>query len=217
MQRMRIFLLLTATLLACPALAQSKIKGTGNAREAFYRCKDAKGALLYADSLPASCLGHDIEVLSERGSTLRVIEGDQSRGTRLEREATEQHAVKLREEREQWDKMLIDTYLSVADIERLRDQRLEMLAAQFKITQQSIENLRERQNRLESQIARFRPYSDRPNALPLPDHLAEEMVNTAKGRQVYQEMLSNNNSEQIAVKAGFDAEIKRFKELKGIK
>lgn len=214
MQRTRIFLLLTATLLACPALAQSK---GGAAREAFYRCKDAKGAVLYADSMPSGCLGHDIEVLSERGSTLRIIEGDVSRSARLEREATEQRAVKLREEREQWDKMLIDTYLSVADIERLRDQRLEMLASQFKVTQQSIENLRERQNRLESQIARFRPYSDRPNALPLPDHLAEEMVNTAKGRQVYQEMLSNNNSEQIAVKAAFDAEIKRFKELKGIK
>jgi hypothetical protein len=213
MHRMRIFLLITATLLACPTLAQSKEKS----REAFYRCKDAKGSLLYADSLPAGCLGHDIEVLSERGSTLRIIEGDQSRGARMEREANEQRAVKLREEGQQWDKMLIDTYLNVADIERLRDQRLEMLAAQFKVTQQSIENLRERQNRLESQIARFRPYSDRPNALPLPDHLAEEMVNTAKGRQVYQEMLTNNNSEQIAVKAAFDAEIKRFKELKGIK
>jgi len=212
MHRMRILLLLTPMLLSCLAMAEGQ-----NAREAFYRCKDAKGALLYADSLPPGCLGNDIEVLSERGSTLRIIEGNQSRGARLEREENEQRAVKQREARQQWDKMLIDTYLSVADIERLRDQRLEMLAAQFKVTQQSIENLRERQSRLERQIARFRPYSDRPNALPLPDHLAEEMVNTAKGRQVYQEMLSNNNTEQVAVKTAFDAEIKRFKELKGLK
>jgi hypothetical protein len=186
-------------------------------REAFYRCKDAKGAVFYADSLPPGCVGFDVEVLSERGSTLRIIEGRQSRGARLARETNEQHDSKQREEGAQWDKMLIDTYLSVADIERLRDQRLEMLAAQFKVTQQSIKNLSERQSRLEIQVARFRPYNDRPNALPLPDHLAEEMVNTAKGRQVYQEMLSNNSSEQVAVKAAFDAEIKRFKELKGIK
>lgn len=212
MHRMRISLLLTPMLLSCLAMAEGQ-----TAREAFYRCRDAKGLVLYADSLPAGCMGYDIEVLSERGSTLRIIEGDQSRGARIEREANEQRAIKQREVKQQWDKMLIDTYLSVADIERLRDQRLEMLAAQFKITQQSIENLRERQGRLEGQIARFRPYSDRPNALPLPDHLAEEMVNTAKGRQVYQEMLTNNNTEQVAVKAGFDAEIRRFKELKGIK
>jgi hypothetical protein len=212
MHCLRSLLLLAPMLLSCLALAE-----TNGAREAFYRCKDAKGAVLYGDSLPAGCLGNDIEVLSERGSTLRIIEGDRSRGARLEREATEQRAVKQREAKQQWDKMLIDTYLSVADIERLRDQRLEMLAAQFKMTQQSIESLRERQSRLEAQIARFRPYSDRPNAFPLPDHLAEEMVNTAKGRQVYQEMLVNNNREQIAVKASFDAEIKRFKELKGLK
>jgi hypothetical protein len=213
MHRMRIPLLLTPMLLSCLAMAE----GTSPAREAFYRCRDAKGAILYADSLPPGCLGFDIEVLSERGSTLRIIEGMQSQTVRLEREATEQRALKQREVRLQWDKMLIDTYLSVADIERLRDQRLEMLESQFKITQQNIGNLRERQSRLEGQIARFKPYSDRPNALPLPDHLAEEMVNNAKGRQVYQQMLSNNNSEQIAVKAAFDAEITRFKELKGIK
>ena len=212
MHRMRLLLLLTPMLLSCLATAEPR-----NAREAFYRCKDAKGAVLYADSLPPGCLGNDIEVLSERGSTLRIIEGDRSRSARQEREAIELRAIKQREERQQWDKMLIDTYLSVADIERLRDQRLEMLAAQFKVTQQSIENLRERQSRLEGQVARFRPYSDRPNALPLPDHLAEEMVNTAKGRQVYREMLSNNNNEQVVVKTAFDAEIKRFKELKGIK
>jgi len=212
MNRMRILLLLTPMLLSCLANAE----GNSPTREAFYRCKDAKGSVLYGDSLPQGCLGVDIEVLSERGSILRIIEGEHSRSARLEREAGEHRTLKQREARQQWDKMLIDTYLSVADIERLRDQRLEMLEAQFKVTQQSIVSLRERQGRLEGQIARFRPYSDRPSALPLPDHLAEEMVNTAKGRQVYQEMLSNNNTEQVAVKAAFDAEIKRFKELKGI-
>jgi hypothetical protein len=213
MNRMRILLFLAPMLLSLAATAESNSPG----REAFYRCKDARGAVQYGDSVPPGCLGMDVEVLSERGSTLRVIEGEHSRTVRLEREATEQRVLKQREANQQWDKMLIDTYLSVADIERLRDQRLEMLESQFKITQQSIANLRERQGRLEGQIARFKPYNDHPNALPVPDHLAEEMVNTAKGRMVYQEMLSNNNTEQVAVKAAFDAEIKRFKELKGIK
>ena len=210
---MRIPLLLTAMLLSCPALSEGNSPG----REAFYRCKDAKGVVLYGDSVPAGCLGRDVEVLSERGSTLRIIEGDQSRSARIEREATENRARLQREADQQWDKMLIDTYLSVADIERLRDQRIDMLESQFKVTQQSINNLQERQSRLEGQIARFRPYNDRANAPPLPDHLAEEMVNTAKGRQVYQEMLANNTNEQVEVKRSFDAEIKRFKELKGIK
>src|SRR5690606_28603010 len=117
----------------------------------------------------------------------------------------------------QRDRMLLETYLSVADIERLRDQRLDLLVAQYKVTEQNIENLRERQRRLESQIARFKPYSDKANAPPLPDHLAEEMVNTVNSLRTYQEMLTNNKREQADLIASFEEDIKRFKELKGIK
>ena len=92
--------------------------------------------------------------------------------------------------------MLIETYLTVEDIERLRDQRLEQLDAQYRVTEQNISNLRERQTRLEAQIARFKPYSDKPNAPPLPEHLAEEMVNTVNGLRVYEESLAKNRKEQ---------------------
>jgi hypothetical protein len=112
---------------------------------------------------------------------------------------------------------LSETYLSVEDIERLRDQRIEMLVAQFRVTEQTLANMRERQARLETQVARFKPYSDKPGAPPLPDHLAEEMVNTVKGVRVYQESLEKNRAEQADVKSTFGADIKRFKELKGVR
>ena len=62
----------------------------------------------------------------------------------MTREAAEAKARKEREQKLQRDRMLIETYLSVADIERLRDQRLELLAAQYRVTEQNINNLRER-------------------------------------------------------------------------
>jgi len=187
------------------------------ARESFYRCRDATGQIHYADSMPAPCLGLDTEVLDERGMVLRVIEGEATREARLKREAAEAEQRKEQEQRAQRDRMLLETYLSVADIERLRDQRLDLLVAQYKVTEQNIENLRERQRRLESQIARFKPYSDKANAPPLPDHLAEEMVNTVNSLRTYQEMLTNNKREQADLIASFEEDIKRFKELKGIK
>jgi hypothetical protein len=113
--------------------------------------------------------------------------------------------------------MLLETYLGVEDIERLRDQRLDMLVAQNRATEQTIANLRERQSRLETQIARFKPYNEKPNALPLPDHLAEEMVNTVNSMKVYQESMAKNLAEQAQLKSSFSADIKRFKELKGIR
>ena len=60
------------------------------------------------------------------------------------------------------------------------------------MTEQNIANLRDRQNRLQAQVARFKPYSDKPNAPPLPENLAAEMVNTVNGLRVYQESLNAN-------------------------
>jgi hypothetical protein len=189
----------------------------GSSTEAYYRCKDAKGQSLYGDSMPVGCQGRDTEVLNPHGSVLRVIEGDQARTARIMREVVENKERQARKEREQHDRMLLETYLSVEDIERLRDQRVELLAAQNRVTEQTIANMRERQSRLEQRVARFKPYSDKPDAPPLPDHLAEEMVNTVNSLRVYQESLEKNRAEQADVKSSFSADINRFKELKGVR
>jgi hypothetical protein len=188
-----------------------------HSREAFFRCKDRNGQTHYGDSVPPECAGLDTEVLNDRGMVLRVIEGEKSRASRLGREAVEAKERKEREQRALRDRTLIETYLTVEDIERLRDQRLELLVAQYRVTEQNLASLRERQTRLDSQVARFRPYSDNPNAPPLPENLAAEIVNTVNGLRVYQESMNANSKEQAQLREQFAADIKRFKELKGIK
>jgi hypothetical protein len=186
-------------------------------REAFFRCKDSKGQTHYGDSLPPECAGLDTEVLNEHGMQVRLIEGEATRLKRLEREAAEAKIRKARLESQLRDRTLIETYLTVEDIERLRNQRLEQLNAQYRLTEQNIANLRERQTRLEAQIARFKPYSDQPNAPPLPEHLGAEMVNTVKSLRVYEQSLVANRKEQVALNESFDSDVKRFKELKGLR
>jgi len=219
MRRHGILTIIVTAVLACTAAqaAQNTQRSANSSKEAFYRCKDGKGQTHYGDSVPPECAGFDTEVLNEHGMTLRVIEGDTTRAARLEREAAEAKVRKERDQRLQRDRNLIETYLTVEDIERLRDQRLDLLVSQYRVTEQNISNLRERQSRLEGQIARFKPYSDKPNAPPLPDHLAEEMVNTVKSMNVYRESLTSNRREQADIKTAFDADIKRFKELKGLR
>ena len=204
-------IVLVAAVYAVAAAAQTRT------REAFFRCKDRNGQTHYGDSMPPECAGLDTEVLNARGMTLRVIEGDKTRAARLEREAVEAKARKEREQRQLRDHTLIETYLTVEDIERLRDQRLDMLVAQSRVTEQNINNLRERQTRLEATLGRFKPYSDKPNAPPLPENVAAEMVNTVNGLRVYQESLDANRKEQQHLRETFEADIKRFKELKGIR
>ena len=205
-------IVLVATAHACAAAAQSR-----SSREAVFRCKDRNGQTQYGDSVPPQCAGLDTEVLNENGMQLRLIEGEATRLKRLEREAVEAKLRKEKEQRALRDRTLIETYLTVEDIERLRSQRLEQLNAMYRVTEQNLNNLRDRQSRLESQVARFKPYSDKPNAPPLPDHLASEMVNTVKGLRVYQESLAANRKEQKELNEQFDSDVKRFKELKGLR
>ena len=190
---------------------------TSRTREAFYRCKDRNGQTHYGDSVPPECAGLDTEVLNDKGMQLRLIEGEKTRAARLEREAVEGKACKERERRELRDRTLIETYLTVEDIERLRDQRIDQLNAQVRVTEQNIGSLRERQTRLQAQIARFKPYNDAPNALPLPEPLGAELVSTVNGLRVYEDSLNANRKEQAAIREAFALDIKRFKELKGIR
>ncbi len=203
---------LVAMAYATAAAAQNRAS-----REAFFRCKDRNGQTHYGDSVPPQCAGMDTEVLNDHGMQVRLIEGEATRQKRLEREAAEAKVRKEKDQRALRDRTLIETYLTVEDIERLRGQRLDMLNAQYRITEQNLANLRDRQTRLEGQIARFKPYSDKPNAPPLPDNLASEMVNTVKGLRVYEESLAANRKEQKELNEQFDSDVRRFKELKGLR
>ena len=205
----------TALLLALPPLADAatKKKAKPANTEEVFRCRDARGQSHFGQAIPEQCLDQDVEVLDETGRVVRVIPGRRSL-EQVEAQKAEQQAAEAAAQR---DRTLLATYLSVADIERLRDQRLELLEQQSHVTEQYIANLRERETRLMGDMRRFRPYSDSPKAQPLPDHVAEEIVNTVNGLQVYEEELTKNTAERTELSSAFEADITRFKELKGIK
>jgi hypothetical protein len=195
------------------AVAASKKSTKRPPTEAAYRCRDASGQSHLGQSIPAPCLERDVEVLDTTGRVVRVIPGRRA----LEQVAEQQEAEEAIKAAAQRDRTLLATYLSVADIERLRDQRLELLDQQSRVTGQYIANLREREARLMTDVRRYRPYSDKPKAPPLPDHVAEDIVNTVNGLQVYEQELAKITDEQERLRASFDADIARFRELQGIR
>jgi hypothetical protein len=178
-----------------------------------YRCKSATGQSFFGQNIPPECMGADVEVLDATGRVVRMIPGAKS----LEQMEAQKAADAARAAAVQRDKTLLATYLSVADIERLRDQRVDLLEQQNVVTRQYITNLRAREARLMESVQHFRPYSTKPNARPLPEQIASEIVNTVKGLQVYEQELVKNTTERERVTTAFAADISRFKELKGIK
>jgi hypothetical protein len=184
-----------------------------NPGESVYRCRSAAGQMYVGQAIPDECMDQDVQVLDAHGRVVRTIPGRHA----LQQQAQEKAAQDAAAAQAQRDKTLLATYLTVADIERLRDQRVELLSQQDVVTRQYIANLRAREERLMMSAQQFRPYSTNRNAPPLPEQVASEIVNTVKGLQVYREELAKNTAERERVTREFAADIARFKELKGIK
>ena len=111
--------------------------------------------------------------------------------------------------------MLLETYLSVADIEDLRNRRLELLESQIKVTELYLNNLRKKLVELQAEASNFKPYTSREGAPQIPENLALDISRTTSSIIVYEETLARTRANQAALKASFDRDIARFRELKG--
>lgn len=209
---------LVGTAICLYSVAGMAAGGSGGSREAFFRCKDAQGQTHFGDSMPPECQSFDTEVLSQNGNVVRVIDGADTLARKAANRGNEIAEQQARDAAALRDRMLIEAYLSVGEIESLRDQRLELLDSQTRLDQQNLTAFKEREQRLIRQLERFRPYNDKqPNALPVPDHLAEDMVNLVKSRDTTAERIEKRQAERQALREKFASDIQRFKELKGIK
>ncbi len=60
---------------------------------------------------------------------------------------------------------------------------------------------------------RFRPYAPKADAPRMPDDLVEDLVRTANETRDQRRSLDTRRKDQVDVRAQFDADIVRFKEL----
>ena len=114
------------------------------------------------------------------------------------------------------DKNLLSTYASVQEIERLRDQRLTLIADQIKVTNQFLETLNGRMKKMRAESMHFRPYSSDPKAPPMPDQIAEDLVRLTSDVRTQEQNLKQKHGEESAMSIQFESDIDRFKELKHI-
>ena len=126
------------------------------------------------------------------------------------------YAAKQKEEalRRQHDMFLISTYPSVAEIENVRDARLDQINGQISASEAYIATLSTRVDRLTQRSMGYAPYNNKAGARRMPDDLAEEMVRTLSELRTQNSALAQRRSELQKVVDQFDADIRRFKELR---
>jgi len=210
---------LGATLLVVAALA---LPSTGGAQtqqgQRLYKWTDSNGVVHYGDKIPPEYANLDRNVLNDQGVSVGFEQGEVTAEERAElerRAAVVEAARRERLEVARRDRMLLETYLTVADIEDLRDRRLELLESQIKVTELYLANLRKRLLGLQTEASRFKPYTTSADAPQIPEDLALDISRTTASISLYEQTLARTRSDQAALRASFDGDIARFRELKG--
>jgi len=199
---------LVVILLVCAGAAGAD---TTNSRK-LYKWVDSQGVTHYGDHIPPEYAGEEQHVFNAQGIEIEHRDAQKS----ADQVAAEEQKKLAAQDAESRDRNLLNTYGSVQEIERLRDQRLTLLDDQVKVTSQFLEILNGRLRKLQKSIMVFKPYSDDPHAQSMPDQVAEDLVRMGNDIRTQEQNLRQKHAEEATMRGQFESDISRFKELKGI-
>jgi hypothetical protein len=174
-----------------------------------YRWVDEQGVVHYGDRIPPQYAQKERAVLNSQGVEVRRLDAQRS----PEQIAADQRKQEGIARQKQHDSFLMTTYTSVSDIEALRDVRLDQLKGQRFAAEQYVENLHSRLSALQTRAKLFKPYNEHPGARRMPDDLAEDLVRTLNEFHVQSNVLVTKGEEESTLKAEFQADIERYREL----
>jgi len=180
-----------------------------------YRWVDEDGNVFYGDSIPAEYAERPKEVLNEHGVIVENLAGKKT-PEQLEAERLAQERADQMEQQRIADQALLNTYLSVEEIEMHRERRLELFQAQARVTELYLRNLERLMNSLREEAAAYKPYSENPSAPMIDPALAEDIQETRSTIERHERNLMKYASDEQIIRDRFDADIARFKLLKGI-
>jgi len=191
----------------------------GNTEGKLYRWVDASGTVHYGDSVPPEYAKAERQVVNEHGITVETLPAEKTvdelaEDARLEALAEAERRRGLELDRR--DSILLSTYVSVDEIEALRNRRKELLDGQIRVTEIYLSNLREKLQKLQADASRFQPYNSDPNAPPIHDWLAKELSNTLNSILVYEKTLDDTRVQQTEIVEKFEKDIDRFRYLKDV-
>ncbi len=195
-----------------PALAANQ-SGTSQ-KGKVYRWVDKNGQVHYGQSVPPEYAEQDRDVLNAHGVSVRREEGSTTPEEARTQTATDK-ALREVAQRKQRDRVLLQTYQSVEEINALRDRRLDLLDAQLTIQEESLKTLRRKHAQLKEREAKFKPINTAANAQPMPDGLSADIERSEADIETYEANLAKKREERVTTIARFESDTVRFKELKG--
>lgn len=141
--------LLISALFASSAFSQSTL----------FRYTDAKGRVIYTDSVPPSEKGR-IDVLSSKTMALKKVNEKELTSEEVEAKKAveaEQKTVQLESDLvKQKNRSLLTTYTSVNDIDKMKDYELQQINRAISSDTEAVSSLKDRKTQLEQEIKDFK-------------------------------------------------------------
>jgi hypothetical protein len=195
--------------LACAGFASGT--GTGSGRT-VYKWVDQQGVTHYGDHIPPEYAAQEQQVINSQGVEISRLEAQK---TPEQLAAEDQKKLESQQGKDR-DRNLLNTYASVQEIERLRDQRMTLVADQVKVTSQFLEVLNGKLKKLRAGSMRYKPYNSDSAAPAMPDQMVEDLVRVGNDIRTQEQNLREKRSEEATMRKLFESDIDRFKQLKGI-
>src|SRR5882672_1413693 len=148
-----VWIFCAAALLAAPCFAAG---AGGSSGRTLYKWVDEQGVTHYGDHIPPEYAAQEKLVINSQGVEISRLEAQKS----PEALAAEDQKRAEAEQSRNRDRNLLNTYASVQEIERLRDQRVTLLTDQIKVTSQFLEALHGKLNKLRVSSMHFKPYNN---------------------------------------------------------
>jgi Domain of unknown function (DUF4124) len=196
--------LLSSALIVCSAL------GTAQAGK-LYKWVDANGNVHYSDSVPPEAVDQARKELSDSGLVVKETERaptPEERAAMEKKKAEEAVLAAKQAEIERQEAIMMAAYTSEADIERARDQKIEMIDRQIESYEASLKSLQSSLTQLNARAA-----ENQRAGRPVSEALAAQIEESKKNVQKQEAAIKQKRIDRAGVSGEFDAELKRYREM----
>lgn len=172
---------------------------------------DERGVTHYGDTIPPQYVNQGSSEISSQGIVVKRTERATTAEERkaLEEEKTRQQEAELKEmEQQRRDRALLNTYTSEKEIDLARERNVQQAEVQVKSTELRIKQVEER-------LAKFRRQADAmsKSGKPLPADLRDDLADAEREALHLRESVQQKKKDMEAIRARFDADKQRFREL----
>ena len=193
-------MLLIAAVLPAPATAQGRMT---------YCCTDSGGRQVCSDVLPKQCYGRAYREITPQGVTVRRIDAPMTAEQRAEKEAEVRKAKEdelKRLEQDRRNRALLATYSSELDIDNARNRAVADVERTIKLAQDRLAEMARLKETLDAEAEFYRKK-------PMPPKLQAQIRDNDADMKKEQTAIESKLKEIVALKARYEDEKLRYREL----